>query len=100
MVSTPHRRCSLRAIRALEQRGLRAALYEQFVEDLDLPRRYRYVFVPGGSFVLIPRGVTGERPATARRAHASPGPLAVELNTPARQLLHVAWAGTNAGSPA
>jgi SAM-dependent methyltransferase len=34
--------------------GLAVALFEQFLQALDTPRRYRYVFIPGGSFVLIP----------------------------------------------
>jgi SAM-dependent methyltransferase len=68
--------------RKLSERGFEAALYEQFVEDLDLPRRYRYAFVPGGSFVLIE---AGSQVDVLQRiaAHLEPGGLlAVELHTP------------------
>ena len=70
--------------RALEQRGLHAALYEQFAEDLDLPRRYRYAFVPGGSFVLIPHEAQANVLGRLAR-HLEPGALlAVELHPPAK----------------
>jgi ubiquinone/menaquinone biosynthesis C-methylase UbiE len=36
-----------------EQKGLRPGLYEQFVQDLNLPRQYGYIFIPDGSFSLI-----------------------------------------------
>ena len=29
-------------------------IYEQFLQELDLPRQYRFVFCPAGSFALIP----------------------------------------------
>jgi SAM-dependent methyltransferase len=36
-----------------EARGLAPALYEQFIEALDLPRRYGAILVPSSSFQLI-----------------------------------------------
>lgn len=36
-----------------QQRGLRATVYEQAMEELDLPRRYRTILVPSSSFQLI-----------------------------------------------
>lgn len=68
---------------ALSRRHLGAGLYEQFVEQLDLPRRYRFVFVPGGSFLLI---AAGHQARALRRiaAHTEPGGLlAIEMHTPA-----------------
>jgi SAM-dependent methyltransferase len=38
----------------LASRGLAPGLYRQFLQDLALPRNYRFVFVPAASFVLIP----------------------------------------------
>jgi SAM-dependent methyltransferase len=68
--------------RALRQRGLSATLYEQFIEDLDLPRLYSYAFVPGGSFVLIARDEQARALEQLAR-HTEPGALlAVELHTP------------------
>jgi SAM-dependent methyltransferase len=41
--------CRLKA----EQRGLHATLFEQRMEALDLPRRYRTIIVPSSSFQLV-----------------------------------------------
>jgi SAM-dependent methyltransferase len=44
----------LAACRAkLAARGLNAGIYEQFTQDLDLPREYGYAFLPAGSFTLL-----------------------------------------------
>jgi SAM-dependent methyltransferase len=36
-----------------EMKGLTPVLYEQFMQKLELPRRYGYIFIPAGSFCLI-----------------------------------------------
>jgi Methyltransferase domain len=35
-------------------RGLEPRLYQQFLHEMDLPRKYKLVFIPAGSFNLIP----------------------------------------------
>ncbi|MGR3763179.1 class I SAM-dependent methyltransferase [Rossellomorea sp. NS-SX7] len=37
----------------LEERGLHAELYESDLQSLDLPHRYEFIIIPGGSFLLI-----------------------------------------------
>ncbi len=37
-----------------EERGIAAHLYAQFVQQLDLPRQFAFIFIPDGSFSLIP----------------------------------------------
>lgn len=37
----------------LARHGLNANVYEQFVHELDLPRKYRLVFIAAGSFSLL-----------------------------------------------
>jgi SAM-dependent methyltransferase len=70
--------------KALKQQSLSAALYQQFVEDLDLPRTYRYVFVPGGSFVLIPHADQANSLRQLARHMEPEALLALELHTPAQ----------------
>jgi SAM-dependent methyltransferase len=41
--------------RKLDAQDLTSKLYLQLLQDLDLPRRYGFAFVPAGSFVLIPQ---------------------------------------------
>ena len=36
-------------------RGLKASLYEQLMHQIDLPRKYKLVFIPSGSFGLLER---------------------------------------------
>ncbi len=36
-----------------EARGLKAKLYQQAMQNLDLPRQYRMIFIPCGTFCLI-----------------------------------------------
>jgi SAM-dependent methyltransferase len=50
--ASPHMLAACR--RRVEEEGLAANIYEQFLQGLDLPRTYRFVFVPAGSFQLIP----------------------------------------------
>jgi SAM-dependent methyltransferase len=69
--------------RKLEAHALQAGLHLQFAEEMDLARRYRFAFLPGGSLVLLEPDA---QVSTLQRlgAHLEPGALlAVELHTPA-----------------
>jgi SAM-dependent methyltransferase len=88
---------------AAEREGLSPALYAQAMHELDLPRRYRTVFVCGG-FGL---GSTRDQDAEALRrfyAHLAPGGLLVfdvEAREPAAPELRRPWGeprGRRAGS--
>jgi SAM-dependent methyltransferase len=70
--------CRRKAVAA----GVSPGIYEQFLQDLDLPRRYRFVFCPAGSFQLIPHGE--QLPALrALVRHMEPGAeLALEMAFP------------------
>jgi SAM-dependent methyltransferase len=73
----------LAACRArLRERGLTAGIFEQFTQDLDLPREYGYAFLPAGSFTLLDEAAA--RATLARvRAHLCPGAtFAFECMTP------------------
>ncbi len=45
MLQACHARC--------EKKGLHPKLYQQFLQDLELPRQYGYIFIPAGSFGLL-----------------------------------------------
>lgn len=62
--------------------GVAPGLSQQFVQELDLPRRYRFIFIPAGSFALIP--YDDQLPALrALVRHMQPGAeLALEMNFP------------------
>src|SRR5215212_9455797 len=36
-----------------EAKGLKPQLYEQLVQEIDLPRRYGYIFMPDSQFALL-----------------------------------------------
>ena len=36
-----------------EKKGLHPKLYQQLLQDLELPRQYAYIFIPAGSFGLL-----------------------------------------------
>ena len=90
----------LAACRAkLEGRGLSAGVYEQFTQDLDLPRRYGYAFLPGGSFTLLDRLDARE---TLRRVrdHLLPGAiLTLDCLVPRRITSPEASTISSTGSP-
>ena len=50
-----------------EERGLRPGLYQQRMESLDLPRKYRTILVPSSSFQLVTQRDAAE--AAMRRLH-------------------------------
>lgn len=77
-------RCRDRAAAA----GLDVVLHHQRMEALDLPRRYRSVFLAGPTFTLLPDDRTALRALRAVRAHLADGgralvPLFVPAPTPA-----------------
>ena len=52
--------------------GLEPTLYEQAVEDLQLPRRYRTIIVPSSSIQLVIDPATAERAVARLAAHLEP----------------------------
>ena len=66
-----------------EARGLRPNLYQQRLQELDLPRQYGCVLIPAGSFGLITD--SGEATEALRRIHqhlVPGGRLVLEIETP------------------
>ncbi|MFN2118814.1 MAG: class I SAM-dependent methyltransferase [Anaerolineales bacterium] len=61
--------CRLKA----EARGLAPRLYEQFLHELELPRRYELVMIPGGSFGLVIEPALVKESLRRLHAHMSPG---------------------------
>jgi ubiquinone/menaquinone biosynthesis C-methylase UbiE len=57
--------------------GLEPTLYEQAVEDLQLPRRYRTIIVPSSSIQLVIDPATAERAVVRLAAHLAPGGVLV-----------------------
>lgn len=53
--------------------GLRPSLYEQAMESLELPRRYRTIFVPSSSFQLLTDREAAGRAMARFREHLEPG---------------------------
>jgi SAM-dependent methyltransferase len=68
----------------LERSGLRANVYEQMLQDLDLPRSYRSAFIGGsGSFGLIPDREEAFQALKRIHDHLEPGGrLCFESQTP------------------
>jgi SAM-dependent methyltransferase len=78
--ASPHMLAACR--RRLADAGLHANTYEQFLQDVDLPRRYNFVFVAAGSFQLVPHA--DQQPALdALARHMLPAAeLVVEMGFP------------------
>lgn len=72
--------------RKADAAGVTPGIYEQFLQDLDLPRLYQFVFCPAGSFTLIPPDdQLGALQALVR--HMLPGgELALEVFFPGESL--------------
>jgi SAM-dependent methyltransferase len=51
--ASPHMLSACR--RKAAEAGVSPGIYEQFLQEIDLPRTYRFAFCPAGSFQLIPR---------------------------------------------
>ena len=75
MLQACHDRC--------EAKGLRAKIYQQRLEDLDLPRRYGYIFIPAGSFGLVTGTEDAIEAIQRLHRHLVPGgKLVFEIETP------------------
>ena len=74
-----------------DARGLSVTVHQQRMEDLDLPRRYRSIYLAGATFTLLPDDDVALRALRAIRAHltddgAALVPLFVPGPTPASQV--------------
>jgi SAM-dependent methyltransferase len=70
--------------RRADQQGIRATVFHQRMEALELPRRYRAVFLAGPTFTLLPDDATALAALRGIRAHLAEGGTAlVPLFTPA-----------------
>jgi hypothetical protein len=72
-------------------RGLSVTVHHQRMEDLDLPRRYRSIFLAGATFNLLPSDEVALRALRAIRAHLTDDgtalvPLFVPSPTPGEQI--------------
>jgi hypothetical protein len=68
--------------RKAEAAGVTPGIYQQFLQDLDLPRTYRFVFCPAGSFQLIPRDEQLPALRAIARHMERGGELVVEMGFP------------------
>ncbi|WP_129662682.1 class I SAM-dependent methyltransferase [Phytoactinopolyspora endophytica] len=80
-------RCHRRA----DEEGLDVVLHHQKMESLDLPRRYRAIFLAGPTFTLLPDDDSAAQALEGIRAHLEQGgtalvPLFIPPPTPAEQL--------------
>jgi SAM-dependent methyltransferase len=74
-----------------DAQGLTVNLYEQAMEALDLPRRYRAIYLAGPTFNLLPDDVTAAAALERIASHLEPGgaalvPLFIPTPTPEDQL--------------
>ncbi|WP_031518234.1 class I SAM-dependent methyltransferase [Streptomyces sp. NRRL F-5123] len=68
---------------AAAREGLAVSVFQQRMEELSLPRRYRSVFLAGPTFTLLPTDALALAALRAVRAHLAPGGSAlVPLFTP------------------
>jgi len=65
-----------------ERKGLRPVLYQQLLQELDLPRHYGYIFIPAGSFGLITSKKDAEKSLRRLYQRLLPnGKLIIEIET-------------------
>ncbi|MFJ8113392.1 class I SAM-dependent methyltransferase [Streptomyces sp. NPDC096132] len=88
--------------RAAEQ-DIRATVFHQRMEALNLPRRYRAIFLAGPTFTLLPDDATALAALRGIRAHLAEGgaalvPLFTPAPTPAEQLGQVRTAAAPDGA--
>ncbi len=79
--SSPYmlRKCRQRC----EKKGLTPVLYEQLLQELKLPRRYGYIFIPTASFGLIIDREAVKESLKRLHQHLLPGSkLVIEIMTP------------------
>ena len=69
-----------------EKKRVSPILYEQFLEELKLPRQYRFIFIPAGSFNLIVDSKAAKESLGRLYDHLfSEGELVLEIETPRAQ---------------
>jgi len=75
MLQACHNRC--------QRKGLKPILYQQLLQELDLPREYGYIFIPAGSFGLITDSMDAVESLRRLYRHLLPGgKLLLEIETP------------------
>lgn len=77
--------------RQAAEQGIDATVFHQRMEALDLPRRYRAIFLAGPTFTLLPDDATALSALRGIRAHLAEGgtaliPLFTPAPTPAEQI--------------
>ena len=92
-----------RCRRAAAQAGLDVVLHHQRMEELDLPRRYRSIYLAGPTFTLLPDDDAALRALRRIRAHLAPDgaalvPLFVPVPTPGHALGQVREARAEDGA--
>jgi SAM-dependent methyltransferase len=67
-----------------EAKGLRCNLYEQYIEQMELPRHYGFIFIPGGTYGHIHDKVVAAECLKRVYDHLLPGGwLGLDVRTPA-----------------
>ncbi len=75
MIQACHNRC--------EAKRLQPVLYQQLLQELDIPRRYGYILIPAGSFGLITDRANAMEALRRLHHHLVPGgKLVLEIETP------------------
>ncbi len=75
MLDACHRRC--------RDKALEPVLYQQLLEELDLPRGYGFILIPAGSFgLIIDRAAAAEALRRLHRHLLPGGRLVLEIETP------------------
>ncbi len=80
-----------RCRRAAADRGLEVVVHHQRIQDLDLSRRYRTIFLAGATFNLLTTDEDASAALVRIRAHLDPGgsaliPLFIPAQTPPEDL--------------
>lgn len=89
--------------RRADEQGIRATVFHQRMEALNLPRRYRAIFLAGPTFTLLPDDATALGALRGIRAHLAEGgtalvPLFTPSPTPADQIGRVRAAAAPDGA--
>ncbi|MFC4466853.1 class I SAM-dependent methyltransferase [Streptomyces xiangluensis] len=89
--------------RRADEQDIRATVFHQRMEALNLPRRYRAIFLAGPTFTLLPDDATALAALRGIRAHLAEGgtalvPLFTPAPTPTEQIGRVRTAATPDGA--
>ncbi|MER5217803.1 class I SAM-dependent methyltransferase [Streptomyces sp. NPDC002838] len=89
--------------RRADEQDIRATVFHQRMEALNLPRRYRAIFLAGPTFTLLPDDATALAALRGIRAHLAEGgtalvPLFTPAPTPAEQIGRVRTAAASDGA--